>query len=81
MCNHFLSECASVKSSFVPDELLLRDLLELLLRADTARGRLIVSPGGEYSADGEKGGESVAMVSDERWVVRSKMVQTARAAV
>ena len=81
MCNHFLSECDSVKSSFVPDELLRRDLLELLLRADTARGRLTFSSGGEYSADGERGGDSIAMILDERWIVRWKTVQTAHAAV
>jgi hypothetical protein len=49
----------------VPDELLRRDLLELLLRADTARGRLEVAPEEENSAEGESGGESVAIVSDE----------------
>ena len=75
VCNHFFSECVSVKSSFAPDELLRRDLFELLLRADTARGRLAFSAEEEKSAEGERGGEKVDMVPDESWVVRSMMVQ------
>jgi hypothetical protein len=47
VCKYFLSACVSVRSSFMPDELLRRDLLEWPLSADTARGRLEVPPDGE----------------------------------
>jgi hypothetical protein len=80
VCKYFLSACVSVRSSFAPDELLRRDLFEWLLRADTARGRLEVAPEGEKSADGESGGENVAMVSEKRWIVRSPVVQDGCAA-
>jgi hypothetical protein len=46
VCKYFLSACVSVRSSFAPDELLRRDLLEWLLSADSARGRLEVPPEG-----------------------------------
>jgi len=46
VCKYFLSACVSVRSSFAPDKLLRRDLLEWLLSADSARGRLEIPPEG-----------------------------------
>jgi hypothetical protein len=72
VCKYFFSECVvSVRSSFAPEELLRRDLLEWLLRMDTARGRLELTPEGEKSEEGESGEERAAMVSDERRMGRS----------